>query len=147
MQNDAKWLRRLVKLNSRGGDLMPGGDTPAVVGIDPSANVLDVRKPNFFLCLVTGRRRPCGASNVQFLLVANNKHRLFMDLLYGRLMMCCIDPLIAGRCGASHGTFNRTASPPFSGGTTKSGGCRAFLEGGASNRRRSRPVRHSRRIC
>lgn len=39
--------QELAKLESRGGDTMPGAGTPAVVGIDPSANMLNVRKPPF----------------------------------------------------------------------------------------------------
>lgn len=34
--------QELAKLESRGGDTMPGSDVPAVIGIDPSANMLDV---------------------------------------------------------------------------------------------------------
>ena len=40
--------QELAKLESRGGDITPGADTPAVVGIDPSANMLDVSTPPCF---------------------------------------------------------------------------------------------------
>ena len=39
--------QELAELESRSEDLTPGADTPAVVGIDPSANMLDVRNRLF----------------------------------------------------------------------------------------------------